>query len=147
MSRTLRLVSVAISASTLVGLSTLPADAATIRTYRNVATGFCLDSSSGGSVYSRECNGGNYQKWSVSGSRVVTLRDYATGRCLDSNTSGRVYTLPCNSGNFQRWAVVYADSTRRIFRNYATGRCLDSNTARKVYTLSCNGGSFQKWRI
>ncbi|MFC4054240.1 ricin-type beta-trefoil lectin domain protein [Actinomadura syzygii] len=115
-------------------------DATIAATHRlkNVATGYCLDSNSAQKVYAHGCNGGNYQRWSISGGR---LKDVATGYCLDSNSARKVYTHGCNGGNYQKWAI----SGGRL-KNVATGYCLDSNKAQKVYTHSCNGGSYQKWR-
>lgn len=114
---------------------------------RNLATQFCLDSNSSGSVYTNGCYWATYQEWWVSqGPYGLVLRNAATGRCLDSNTSGSVYTLGCNGGSFQQWTQEWTGSGSIYrLRNVATGRYLDSNTARQVYTLAPNGGSFQKW--
>ena len=118
-----------------------PAQAAGPYTWRNVSTGFCLDSNTSGSAYTLGCNGGSFQKWTwTGGSSSVEHKNLATGKCLDSNTSGSVYTLACNGGNFQRWR-----RSGQKWINVATGRCLDSNTAGRVYTLACNGGNFQNW--
>ncbi|CAO5186246.1 putative xylanase [Frankia sp. AiPs1] len=125
------------------------AQAASGRTFVNLATGFCLDSNSKGEVYTLGCNGGPYQGWSLGSTAfngVVTLRDQATGRCLDSNADRKVYTLGCNDGSYQKWTVNNGGFGTRTFRNLATGFCLDSNGGRKVYTLGCNDGSYQKWR-
>ena len=112
------------------------------RISRNVATGFCLDSDTNGSVYTLDCNRGNFQNWNRTppAAKEQQLRSVATGFCLDSNTDGEVYTLACNGGNFQRWR---RDKGR--FINVATGLCLDSDTSGRVYTLACNGGAFQRW--
>lgn len=120
---------------------------ATIRVYKNLATGYCLDSNAGGRVYTLWCNRGSFQKWNVTGANTVTLRNLATGRCLDSNAARQVYTLGCNGGSYQRWRVTYNRDGSRTFRNLATGYCLDSNAARVVYTHPCNGGSYQRWRL
>jgi serine/threonine-protein kinase len=117
------------------------------RTYKNVRTGLCLDSNPARKVYTLSCNGGSYQRWTVSsnGDGTVMLRNLATSFCLDSNTAGQVYTLSCNWGSFQHWKVLYNIDGTVSLRNLATSFCLDSNTAGQVYTLSCNGGSYQRW--
>lgn len=118
-----------------------------IRTYKNLATGFCLDSNARRQVYTLGCNGGSYQKWVATGTKIVTLKNLATGFCLDSNARRQVYTLRCNGGSYQKWVVSYKSPNQsRVFKNLATGFVLDSNAARRVYTFPENGGSYQKWR-
>ncbi|GAA0279134.1 RICIN domain-containing protein [Cryptosporangium japonicum] len=119
--------------------------AGTYTTYRDLATGFCLDSNGEGRAYTLGCNGGSFQKWVLrSADGGVTLRNLATGFCLDSNTAGRVYTLACNGGNYQVWTRTrYGNQV--TLRNLSTGLCLDSNTDGRIYTLGCNGGSYQRW--
>lgn len=131
-----------------------------VERYRNLATGFCLQSNgtSLGSVYTTTCsNSSNNQKWTVisSGTNRI-LQNVATGYCLDSNRARQVYALKCNGGNNQKWTVirnVVGKSSYLTFKNVETKNCLDSNTtkvspksiARQVYTQACNNGSFQKW--
>jgi hypothetical protein len=109
---------------------------------KNVATGFCLDSNANKQVYTLGCNGGSYQKWTVTNG--TTLKDLATGFCLDSNANKQVYTHDCNGGSYQKWTLGRG-SHGTTLKNLATGFCLDSNANRQVYTHDCNGGSYQEW--
>ena len=115
-----------------------PTSTPTIKTYSNVATGFCLDSNANNQVYAIGCNGGNYQNWDRQGRRLINV---STGFCLDSNAQGQVYAIACNGGDFQNW-----DRQGQRLINVATGLCLDSNAQSQVYTLACNGGNYQNWR-
>lgn len=119
---------------------------AAVETYKNLATGYCLDSNAARQVYTLGCNGGSYQRWTVivNSDGTRSFKNVATGYCLDSNAARSVYTLGCNGGSYQRWYISRNGSTI-TFKNKATGFCLDSNAARKVYTLGCNGGSYQRW--
>ena len=72
--------------------------------FKNLATGFCLDSNSNGQVYTMQCNGGSYQKWiNIGTPDTVIYKNLATGFCLDSNSNGQVYTMQCNGGSYQKW--------------------------------------------
>jgi hypothetical protein len=106
---------------------------------KNVATGFCLDSNANKQVYTHDCNGGSYQKWTLGSG--TTLKNLATGFCLDSNANKQVYTHDCNGGSYQKWTL----GSGTTLKNLATGFCLDSNANKQVYTHDCNGGSYQKW--
>ncbi len=80
--------------------------AASPETYKNLATGFCLDSNTARQAYTNPCGRDNsFQKWTVIrvGSHIQ-LKNLATGFCLDSNTARQVYTNRCGRDNsFQKW--------------------------------------------
>jgi serine/threonine-protein kinase len=131
----------------IVGFFTPPvfAQPAPTQIFKNLATGFCLDSNSEGEVYTMGCNGGSYQKWiNIGTPDTVIYEDLATGFCLDSNSEGEVYTMGCNGGSYQKWINIGTPDTV-IYKDLATGFCLDSNSEGEVYTMECNGGSYQKW--
>jgi hypothetical protein len=45
-----------------LALTPSPAQAS-VRKYKNLATGFCLDSNTARRLYTHACNGGSFQKW------------------------------------------------------------------------------------
>src|SRR5262245_21137600 len=71
-------------------------------TWQNTATGRCLDSNYGGSVYTLGCNGGNCQNWvQWAGPYGDFVKDNQTGLCLDGGNS--LHTQGCNGGAYQQW--------------------------------------------
>ncbi|MGW5577176.1 RICIN domain-containing protein [Micromonospora chokoriensis] len=69
----------------------------------NQKYGACLDANQT-EVYGLGCNGGNFQRWNVTGAGngFWRIQNRATGKCLDSDAR-RVYMLSCNGGLNQRW--------------------------------------------
>jgi len=83
--------------------------------YRDYATGRCLDSNYAGNVYTTwpcQAPGNTYQLWFATAYNnpalfgIGTDADWQTARCLDSNANGNAYTLLCNGGNFQNWQEI-----------------------------------------
>jgi len=120
-------------------------------TYNIVHTqnGYCLDSNSSFDVYMLPCNGGNYQKWSVTVQGQpcgegecyvqITLKDVATGYCLDSNGTS-LYTHVCGSA-YQVWT---GSDVMGMLEQSVTSVCLDGSGT-SVYVLACNQGAYQIW--
>jgi hypothetical protein len=110
---------------------------------------YCLDSNSSFQVYMLPCNGGNYQKWTVTlqsppcgdgeCTAQLTLKDVATGYCLDSNGTS-LYTHVCGS-DYQVWT---GSDVRSTLQQVVTDVCLDGSGT-SVYVLACNGGAYQNW--
>ena len=96
------------TATMVVAAASAPAEAVTIRSYKNVAAGTCLDSNTRQQVYTHWCNTGSFQDWIVTGTNSATMfENEATGYCLDSNASGQVYSNPCSTANnYQKWVVL-----------------------------------------
>jgi serine/threonine-protein kinase len=74
---------------------------------RNDQTDRCLDSNSGGSVYTLPCNDGDNQYWMWFGDEYNgTYEDYATQLCLTANGNA-LYTAPCDNDGYEQWRQGY----------------------------------------
>ncbi|WP_431907026.1 RICIN domain-containing protein [Nonomuraea jabiensis] len=114
-----------------------------INTFRNRATGRCLDDSGAG-LRSFACNGLNFQQWKVTvdGFGHRTLQNVNTGRCLDDSGAG-LRAFPCNGLTFQKWNVTkYGNGI--VLANHETKRCVDDSGA-GLRSFACNGLDFQRW--
>jgi hypothetical protein len=117
--------------------------------FGNMATGGCLDDSLAYGFRGFDCNGLDFQNWSVhiwqeDGTRQ--LRNVATGRCIwGASTEGaRPDTRACDSSQAQSW-WVYARGDQVSFENQATGLCLDDSGA-GLRMLACTDNRNQTWR-
>ncbi|MER5492080.1 RICIN domain-containing protein [Streptomyces sp. NPDC002490] len=143
------LVSVLCSA-TMAGAGLLavpgPAQAAVPGTeqFMNVATGRCLESDATDRVYTRVCDAGAQQRWTVSGSTSgYYLKNQVTGRCLDSDTLGEVVTYSCTTAARGRWIV--SSSSAYVLRYALSGHCLEGDATGQVHTRTCDAGTHQRW--
>jgi lysophospholipase L1-like esterase len=120
-------------------------------TYRNVASGRCLDDPSaanGTSLALKKCNGGESQQWAFRG-RVGPVDSGMADECLDDNagstTAGAVVDLwACNNSAAQQWS-----STGNNVR--INGLCLNvtggaTADGALVDLADCNGGTGQVWK-
>jgi hypothetical protein len=128
-----------------------PARAFAAETFRNAATGNCLDGNGSGDIYPLACNGGAFQHWEVvaNGDGSRTFRNSATGLCLDNNDSQAVYGHQCNGGTFQKWWISRAYGEIG-FENKQTGRCLrdignDIAAPRRGWQTCAVASSRQRW--
>ncbi|TVL87525.1 RICIN domain-containing protein [Streptomyces sp. SAJ15] len=133
-----------------------PASADGFVTWKNAATGKCLELMPGlssGDVQARPCYSSNpYQKWYETrldtGNYTLRAKDNR-GRwwCLDSNKAGSAYVRKCEDGNKnQMWAEIKRPAGWEL-ANVATVRALDSNRNGSVYTNWYEGdrNKYQHW--
>ncbi|CAJ63931.1 putative Serine/threonine protein kinase pkaA (protein kinase A) [Frankia alni ACN14a] len=134
-----------------------PAAQSATKSWADTATGACLDSD-GARIYTLDCNGGDWQRWTRDGLR---FRNLHTGTCMASAAGGHtadgtqipdsLYATTCDGSAGQQWAVASSTRFGQAFRNVATGNCLDSNhespngTGYQAYTLPCSGNNYQNW--
>ncbi|WP_052591713.1 RICIN domain-containing protein [Luteipulveratus mongoliensis] len=112
-------------------------------TFRNLASGRCLDDSNEG-LRMFSCNGGDFQKWEVHKWNDDTreLRNKATGRCLDHSEAYGLRTYPCNKSKWQSWYVIHG-----LGRNVNGSEIqLENQQTRKVLDGSFNKpGASENW--
>jgi hypothetical protein len=72
--------------------------------FKDSATTLCLDGN-GASTYTMSCNGGGYQRWSLSwgGSGWIFKSQAASPAILDCNAGGTPYFNTLNAGPYQQW--------------------------------------------
>ncbi|MFE6647968.1 RICIN domain-containing protein [Nocardioides sp. NPDC057772] len=132
----------------LIAGSATPASAAT-QTYRNEATGLCLEDTTT-EPRTAACAGVSTQQWIVKVWNDGTRRfqNGRTGECLHAQLgtgTGVIFlrSLPCNDSQQQSWWIKrWADGTIR-FQNQAYGWCI-----RDPYVGSleeCNTSENQSW--
>ncbi|MEV4440763.1 RICIN domain-containing protein [Streptomyces sp. NPDC049577] len=117
-----------------------------IQTFRNQATGRCMDDTTNGGFRTWSCNGSGPQKWNVhvwnDGTRQ--LRNINTGRCIEDTDNG-LRTVICNSSPEQSWWIkVWNDGTVR-FQGQVTGRCLEDSDGSGFRTWACDSSPNQSW--
>jgi Ricin-type beta-trefoil lectin domain len=145
------------AALVLPSLRTAPAAAAGGVMLKNLQTGLCLSANSSnaaypanGLVYTFQCTGSDYQKWSFTylPGNTVTLTNAQFGACLETNSTGAVFTEGCTGGAAQEWAYnIVSNGSLGLCNVYFTGLCLDSNVASQVYAIQGNGDTNQNWVI
>jgi hypothetical protein len=116
-------------------------------TFRNQATGRCIDDSFQFGLRALICNGLGFQQWNVRvwPDNTQELKNVATGRCIDHSFDQGFRAFPCNGLGFQRWIVTPRPNGSIAFQNQATHRCMDDSFQFGLRAIPCNGSSFQGW--
>ncbi|MFI0975493.1 RICIN domain-containing protein [Streptomyces sp. NPDC021093] len=122
---------------------------ASVQTFKNRATGACLDDSQHG-LRPMPCGPPDnpHQRWTVydKGGNVRVLKNVATGACLDDSNEQGLRAFACGNGTekYQRWQRRAWPGGIELL-NQATGRCLD-DSHEGLRTVDCNGGQpYQLW--
>ncbi|MPY52327.1 RICIN domain-containing protein [Streptomyces acidicola] len=130
----------------IAGASTAQA-ADVVNTFKNQATGNCLEGIEDGRARSYPCVGTSTQQWNVHqwADSTRELKNLKTGLCLDDSNAFGLRTFPCNATPFQSWYVKRWNDGTIEFKNQATGRCLDDSAAYGLRTFPCNATPYQSW--
>lgn len=127
-------------ASTSAGTVSASPQADSVQTFRNLATGGCLDHNDNDGVRDYPCNGGPWQKWEVHrwGDNTRQLKNVATGKCLYYNILGgdTIRAGACNASTLSSWYIQYPRVGGIAFENQYERACLTSD--RYMYLSSCN---------
>ncbi|MEV6829483.1 ricin-type beta-trefoil lectin domain protein [Amycolatopsis sp. NPDC051102] len=117
-------------------------------------SGRCVDiqangTADGTAIALWDCNGGNNQKWTRTGS---TFTNPATGKCLDANSStangSPVRLWGCNGSGGQNWQV----NGNGTISNPQSGRCLDATgqgtaNGTRLQLWDCGSQANQIWSL
>ncbi|MFJ5988265.1 RICIN domain-containing protein [Lentzea sp. NPDC092896] len=106
---------------------------------------YCLDYNPTDGVHTRQCNGGDFQRWDPTYYSDGTTRymNVATKMCLDASEFG-VRGWGCNDLNYQRWTRSSFNATEFQLLHQRSNHCLDMSEF-GVRTIGCNGGMWQRW--
>lgn len=113
-------------------------------TYRNEATGECLDDL--GRLTTYECDGTNEQDWQVThwNDGTVRFRNMDSGDCL-SDSGGTLGTSDCNSSEAQSFYVRHWDDGTMRFKNESSGQCVKGFSDSEVGSSTCDMSEAQSW--
>lgn len=150
----------AIAVSTVVLPSVVSADQADGYVLFNVATKRCLDSNNRGGwygdAYTRDCNGGDFQKWRIySEGDHSLMQNSASSFFLGDHRDifGRhyvdVFTRSWDSeSHYGHWLLIPFGINSWNIMNTHRGECLDSDSVGGVYLRTCNYyDNSQKWQL
>ncbi|MER5888765.1 RICIN domain-containing protein [Streptomyces sp. NPDC001941] len=130
-------------------------------TFRNAATGKCLDIQAGSTADNAvlqqfSCNGKSHQRFSLAfqvDDPTSLMRATHSNKCLQvfSSTPGStIVQRPCDNVSQQRWEFVELGGNSVLVKNTASGLCLDdggapSGSRREVRQTVCTGAATQVW--
>lgn len=138
-------------AATAGAQTTRPATAPSIQSFRNVATGRCLEGWIE-TIVTSSCRNDNSQRFRVTAvPNYRILNDVEFPReCMDDSRNG-VQELDCNGTDFQKFFILHYSDGSIAFRNKATNNCIyDSGryngSTYIVYAARCTGSTAQRWK-
>jgi len=112
------------------------------RQFKNRETGFCLNTSGAGKLYTSPCHHDHYQNWDWKSDSSIRNRNIVNSMyCLDARGSSLgMKECGLDTSLFQKWVWTSGGEVR----NKGTSYCL-SDYKGKVYPMICNGKMYQKW--
>jgi hypothetical protein len=143
-----KLATVGTAAVLMLGLGTVPAQAAVYVSWENDGTGDCMDYRSDYGPYATGCNRGAYQQWIVTlGTAPTAMRQVSTRLCLVARSGQPVMRDCLASDPAALWQMVTAPSGYYRLKNNVTGTCLteQSGTIHHVTLSGCQTSAAQAW--